>query len=272
MVLAHKIWRAQNDEKNKFVFLHGMGGTGSLWRPIASRLEEKNSVLAPDQRGHGESQEAALSDYSPLAYAQDVIETMESLSFHPAWIAGHSMGMRTACALAHLRPEFVQGLILIDLGFSGPAGGGLGDLLASFLRDLPMEYPQRSDARAYMDAHCPDASIAQYLMAVGVEREGRFVFPFDRGALLKTLDAAKGSNVRGWIWEAAERGTPILVLRGAQSGVYDRAEFECEKRAFAAFDRVTFLTIEGAGHGLPFEKRTEFLAAIDRFIEAQAQA
>lgn len=249
-----------------------MGGTGALWRPIAAHLEEKYSVLAPDQRGHGESRNASLKSFSPIDFAQDVLDTMESLSFHPAWIAGHSMGMRTACAVAHLRPGFVKGLILIDLGFSGPAGGGLGERLASFLKELPMVHASRADARAYMEARCPDASMGQYLMAVGVMKDGAFTFPFDREALLRTLEATKESSVRDWIWKAAERGLPVLNLRGANSGVYDEQEFDEEKKAFSAFENVEFIEVPNSGHGLPFEQRAEFLKIVERFTSERGRA
>src|SRR4051794_24138173 len=103
-----------------------MGGTGALWRPIAASLENHFWIMALDQRGHGGSRlvrapggrNAQHEDYTPLSYGRDVIETLEAESFHPTWLIGHSMGVRTACAAAHLRPEWVRGLVLVDLGFS----------------------------------------------------------------------------------------------------------------------------------------------------------
>jgi pimeloyl-ACP methyl ester carboxylesterase len=257
-----------------------MGGTGSLWRPIAATLENEYAILAPDQRGHGKSQipvSAGCRDiplYTPLHYGKDVIETMDALEFHPAWLIGHSMGVRTACAAAHLKPSSVQGLILIDLGFSGAAGGGLGDGLASFLKILPMEFESRTEARAFMDAHCPDPSIGQYLMAVSVRvptptSPDRIAFPFDRAALIQTIYAARDSSVRTWVEELSSKGMPILVLRGAQSLVWGKEEFEKEKAHFSGAPSVLFEEIAGAGHGLPFEKRTEFVQRLIRFISNQ---
>ncbi len=86
----------------------------------------------------------------------------------------------------------------IDLGFSGVAGGGLGEGLGSFLRILPAEFENRDAAREFMARECPDPSIAQYLMAVSMRAaDGRISFPFDRAALLATIEAARDASVRG---------------------------------------------------------------------------
>ncbi len=271
----------QATAKARLVFLHGMGGTGSLWRPVAATLEHEYEILAPDQRGHGKSQiptQAGAREtpqYTPLHYGKDVIETLDETGFHPAWLIGHSMGVRTACAAAHLRPDWIKGLVLIDLGLSGPAGGGLGNSLGNFLKILPMEFNSRAEARTFMDQNCPDPSIGQYLMAVSVRAPTpgapeRITFPFDRAALIQTIHAARDSSVRTWVKDLASQGMPILVLRGAQSLVWSKDDFENEKAHFANAPSVHFEEIEGAGHGLPFEKRTEFARRLTQFIDQRS--
>lgn len=279
MDLAYQRWGAPAENspaKSRILLLHGMGGTGSLWRPIAAQLEESFDVLAPDQRGHGGSHVAALPggrlkpSYSPIDYAQDVAETLEKTGFHPCWVVGHSMGVRTACALAHLRPEWVQGLVLVDLGMDGLAGGGLGETLGTFIRKLPERFETREQARTYMNAHCPDASIAQYLMAVSVagpaDAGGGIRFPFDHSALLRTIEAARGTSLSHWVEAAAARGIPVLALRGARSQVWSKPDFERDRKQMPAGLPIQFEEVEGAGHGLPFEKRAEFVARLVRMI------
>jgi pimeloyl-ACP methyl ester carboxylesterase len=276
MELAYRKWGpSQTAAKARLVFLHGMGGTGSLWRPIAASLEDRYAILAPDQRGHGQSQTVPVgrdtSRYTPLDFGQDVIDTLQRTSFQPCWLIGHSMGVRTACAAAHLRPDWVQGLVLIDLGFSGQAGGGLGDGLAQFLKALPPEFASRAEARAFMDANCPDPSIGQYLLAVSTATaEGRVSFPFDHSALIQTIEAARDSSVRDWVGELLKRGMPILVLRGGTSLVWSHEEFEAEREHFKSFPSIEFREVEGAGHGLPFERRALFLEMLEEFVTPEA--
>lgn len=280
MILINSYWNrtsATNALHRRLLFLHGTGGTGALWRPIAAALEEDFEILAPDQRGHGGSQIAFTPGgrleptYTPLDYGQDVIETMGEKNFHPAIVIGHSMGVRTACAVAHLKMEWVQGLVLIDLGFSGAAGGGLGDGLAQFLKILPLEFESRAAARQFMQDNCPDPSIGQYLMAVSIKRptesgQDKIQFPFDKAALIKTIQAAKDSSVRTWVKDLGKEGLPILILRGANSLVWTQEEYQMEEREMNPFPSIQFREIQGAGHGLPFEKRAEFVQILRDWI------
>lgn len=257
-----------------------MGGTGLLWRPVAAVLEDEFEILAPDQRGHGKSRIPAAPGgretpgYSPIHYAEDVIETMHAQEFHPCILIGHSMGVRTACAVAHLKPEWVRGLVLVDLGLEGLAGGGLGEGLARFIRILPESFPSREAARTFMNENCPDGSIAQYLMAVSVARPadagGGITFPFDHSALLRTIEAARGTSIRDWVIETARRGIPVLLLRGERSQVWSREEFDSAARELASVPGVELNEVQGAGHGLPFEKRAEFTALLREFWRAKA--
>ena len=252
---------AQNsDEKNrieKVLLLHGLGGTGSLWRPIAATLEENFAILAPDQRGHGKSR--TNGSYSPLDFGKDLEETLREADFHPAWVVGHSMGVRSACALAHLRPDYVEGLILVDLGLVGAAGGGLHQNLYSFLSVLPESFPSRELARKFMKENCPDPSIGQYLMAVSVrENNGTVSFPFDAKSLLRALEEAREVDLRPWVREFAAPGRPVLLLRGALSSVWSHSDFERARAEFRDLPSVRFHEITGTGHGLPFEKRKDF--------------
>jgi pimeloyl-ACP methyl ester carboxylesterase len=257
--------------QKKLLFLHGMGGTGALWRPISVALEKDYEVLALDQIGHGKN---TLSDpdapYTPLEYGRDIISQLDAKSFHPTWIVGHSMGVRSACATAHLKPDWVEGLILVDLGFSGPAGGGLGEGLAQFIQMLPAGFATRAEARDFMAAHCPDPSIAQYLLAVATITPGGtgITFPFDHEALIKTIHATRDFSVRPWLLDLVKKGMRVLVLRGQESGVWTREAYLEEKAQFRGLSSIVFEEFTGAGHGLPFEKRLEFIARVKEFISA----
>lgn len=264
----------------RMVLLHGMGGTGAIWRPLGVSLENHFEILSPDQRGHGRSLLDASSGarsapgYTPLDYGQDVIETLEKNRFHPTWILGHSMGVRSACAAAFLalqrKQDWIQGLILIDLGFSGVAGGGLGEGLARFIQILPPGFPDRAQARSFMESHCPDPAIAQYLMAVAQPVKvgsPEITFPFDHSALIQTIESARDSSVRKWVEVLGEKGMPIRVLRGAKSLVWSHEEYEFEKAHFQKYPSVEFLEVEDAGHGLPFEKRQWLSQMIEDFCK-----
>jgi len=174
--------------------------------------------------------------------------------------------VRTSAALAHLVPERVLGLVLIDLGLTGPAGGGLGDDLGQFLKILPEHFADRGFARVFMDAHCPDPSIAQYLMAVSKQDEHGVTFPFDHQALIETIKASIQISVQKWVEDFGRTGRPVLILRGEKSMVYARDLFLQEKQTLAPISSITFEEVKGCGHGLPFERRKEFCERLLRFV------
>lgn len=274
--VRHATSQHQETVNEKILLLHGMGGTASLWRPIAAMLEDRFDILALDQRGHGKSQiTVTLEDrdrpsYTPLDFGQDVVETITKEKFHPCWMVGHSMGVRTAIAAAHLNPALVRGLVLIDLGLNGAVGVGFGNLLASFLKGLPLEFSSRHEARDEIMRTCPDPSIGQYLLAVSVKgADGRVTFPFDRAALIETITAARDVSVREWALALAAGGIPLLFLRGALSRVWGHEDFLNEQVLFKKYPSAVFEEIPGAGHGLPFEKRLDFVARLQKFIESR---
>ena len=113
-------------------------------------------------------------------------------------------------------------------------------------------------------------------MAVSValpeDSGGGIAFPFDHSALLRTIEQARGSTIRHWIESAALQGIPVLALRGSNSKVWNKADYESELQHFSQpkwKNRVTLREILGAGHGLPFEKRSEFLEALRKFTQNQ---
>ena len=74
------------------LFLHGYTATVALWKNQVSILAPSHSVVCLDQRGHGESQGSAQSDYTLANLAGDAIALLDHLGLQTAVIVGHSMG------------------------------------------------------------------------------------------------------------------------------------------------------------------------------------
>ncbi|MBN20166.1 MAG: hypothetical protein CL678_02675 [Bdellovibrionaceae bacterium] len=269
MELNAFFWGTSSSEQIQFLFLHGMGGTGALWRPFAARLEDRYPVWAFDQRGHGGSQDPYLKDFSPQAFGEDVVETLKKHKIQKTLIVAHSMGVRTAVATAIQCPQRVKGLVLIDLGFYGAAGGGLGETLAGCLRGLPSEFEDRTTAKEWLASNSPDPSISQYLMAVSyVDTDKKVRFPFDIEALLRSIEAVKDFSLREWLKKITdEYHIPVLALRGETSPVWTREDYEKEKENFKNSPLLTFEEVQGTGHGLPFEKRQWLIERLEAFME-----
>jgi pimeloyl-ACP methyl ester carboxylesterase len=96
------------------LLVHGLGVSGTVVQPFARRLLPELAALAPDLRGHGQS-DAPPSGYAPSDYASDLAELIEDLKLAtPLPFIGHSLGALVGLALAERHPELVSWLALLD--------------------------------------------------------------------------------------------------------------------------------------------------------------
>jgi pimeloyl-ACP methyl ester carboxylesterase len=277
--------------KTNLVFLHGMGGTGHIWRPIAAQLEEEFQCIAFDQRGHGGSRPIPPAEdhhFHAMDYAKDVVEMLDFLKIQKCFLIGHSMGVRTAMAVATLIPNRIQGFIAVDIGITNNWGGGIGEPLAAFMEQLPRTFPNKTELRDYLFSHCPDPAIAQYLSAVAKKREisldangpstpsasaEEWSFPFEHEALVETIHQADQAPLETWLIDILDAGVKTLFLHGAQSQVWLKPDYDSQKSYFLSLPSpwnarglLTFEDWENCGHGLPFEQRVRFIERVKAFV------
>jgi pimeloyl-ACP methyl ester carboxylesterase len=93
------------------VFVHGNAETREVWRPQMEHCERRCRVVAPDLRGHGDSDKPAGA-YPISGFVSDLAHLLDALDIDRAVIAGHSMGGRVAMSFALAHPERVRGLVL----------------------------------------------------------------------------------------------------------------------------------------------------------------
>ena len=106
------------------LLLHGLGVSGSVFQAFARRLLPDWAAVAPDLRGHGQS-DAPPSGYSPDDYAADLVELIQAdLQPPPVPVVGHSLGALVGMSLAAMRPELVRWLVLLDPPLDPNRGDG----------------------------------------------------------------------------------------------------------------------------------------------------
>ena len=98
------------------VALHGLASSAHWYERLAARLSRNHRVVAPDQRGHGQTTQAA-SGYDWQTLASDVIRFMDYLNIDQATVVGHSWGGNVAINVAAKFPQRVSKLVMIDGGF-----------------------------------------------------------------------------------------------------------------------------------------------------------
>jgi len=100
------------------VLLHGIAGTSATWEDVIPRLSGRNTVIAPDLLGHGDSGKPR-GDYSLGAYANAIRDLLEALGQERGTIVGHSLGGGVAMQFAYQFPERCERLVLVSSGGLG---------------------------------------------------------------------------------------------------------------------------------------------------------
>jgi pimeloyl-ACP methyl ester carboxylesterase len=95
------------------VFVHGFGCSLEDWKGQLEFFSKTNEVVACDLRGHGQSPGRA-HECSIEHYGGDVAALLNNLELSASILVGHSMGCRVVLEAAHLAPERVCGIVLID--------------------------------------------------------------------------------------------------------------------------------------------------------------
>ena len=104
------------------VLLHGFLDLGWGWEDVAALLADRYRVLAPDLRGHGDSDWIGPGGYYHFPdYVADVDDLISRIGTARVSIVGHSMGGSVASYWAGTRPDRVHRLALLE-GLGPPEG------------------------------------------------------------------------------------------------------------------------------------------------------
>jgi pimeloyl-ACP methyl ester carboxylesterase len=147
--LAYGFWPGKGPA---LVGIHGLTAHHLFFGGLAERLAGRRPLFAPDLRGRGDSDKPGDSA-GIETHAADVAAAMRAFGLGRSVIVGHSMGANTAIALAASFPELVEGLVLIDGGYTAEFGPGISVgtletfLLQPILDRLARVYESRAAAR-----------------------------------------------------------------------------------------------------------------------------
>ena len=143
---------------------HGITSNHRSWGLVAEALDGEATLVAPDLRGRGRSNELP-GPYTVARHADDCAALLDHLGAADAVVAGHSMGGFVATALATRHPDRVRAVVLVDGGppLAIPAGVDPDDALAATLgpamKRLDMTFEDRGAYRAFWQQHPSFAGI-----------------------------------------------------------------------------------------------------------------
>jgi pimeloyl-ACP methyl ester carboxylesterase len=155
--------------------VHGITGTSRAWIAVARELAGRASLIAPDLRGRGASNQLS-APYGIAAHVADLIGLLDELGITQLpLLLGHSLGAYICARLAADHAERVDKLMLIDGGLTLPGIEGvdpqqfLDAFLGPAIARLKMSFDSRESYRAWWREHpafagsdVADADLAAY--------------------------------------------------------------------------------------------------------------
>src|SRR5438132_14403043 len=103
-----------NPEKPPLLLVHGGRDHCRNWDWTAEALRDDWHVIAPDLRGHGDSQWSTDANYTMAGYLYDLAQLDHQQRLAPVTIIAHSLGGNVALRYAGIYPDSVSRLVAIE--------------------------------------------------------------------------------------------------------------------------------------------------------------
>jgi len=256
---------AGDDSQPPLVILHGLLGSKNNWRGISKALNKNvtpKTIYTVDARNHGDSPHHAHMDY--LAMADDLVSWMDSLEMDTACLMGHSMGGRTAMAVALNHPSRVDRLVALDISPHGASSAistvvrFVEALLRVPLAGLTLPQARQAADKALLP-HVPDAAIRAWLLTnLTTTPSGAVAWRVNLRAVSRCfnphISAFPLAACRYHLFDGC-----AAFVGGAKSDYIRREE---HPHIAEVFPRASFSYVAGAGHWLHADRPVEFLQAI----------
>ena len=255
------------------LLVHGWPQDWSAWRLVMPALARDLEVVAPDQRGIGETDKPRDARYDPGTLAEDLVALMDALGHERFAVIGHDTGHFISYALAADHPHRVDRVVLAEV--PGPPG---------VIPSPPLFIPEPINNRLW---HIPfnrvDDELTEQLVRGREDIFFGYEFAIQGGkklpdsalryyfSLFSDPDALRGSF--GWYRELdtttaqnARRATqpltiPVLGVGGAES-LGDAPASTMKLTA----GNVQTLVLPGCGHWVAEQAPEELLAALTTFL------
>src|SRR5690554_7693608 len=114
-MLSYSVYHNENTTK-WVTFVHGAGGSSSIWSRQIRAFNNEFNVLLIDLRGHGESQTSFKQinnqKYTFEVVSNDILEVLEHLEIKKSHFIGISLGTILIRDLAERNPELVESMVM----------------------------------------------------------------------------------------------------------------------------------------------------------------
>lgn len=265
-----------NAKAPPLVLVHGGRDHCRNWDWVASALREDWHVIAPDLRGHGDSDWTSDGNYRMGNYIYDLSQLIHQQNLAPVTLVAHSLGGNIALRYAGLYPENVRKIVAIEgLGFSPQmmaerAKKPFHERMRKWVDEqrelagrLPRRYATVEDAYQRMQTEnkhlTPEQARHLTVHGVNQNEDGTYSWKFD-------------NYVRSWppydmpqeevqkLWELIT--CPTCLVNGEESWASNPEEDGRAKH----FQNARVESFANAGHWVHHDRLDDFLKLLKAFL------
>ncbi len=253
-----------NPGKPKMVLFHGGAQTAHSWDFFALAMRDEYHIIAPDQRGHGDSDWSEAGEYATEFHVRDMHGLTDAIGFDSFVLVGLSMGGRNAYGLAAAHPEKVRRLIIVDVGPETMEQGRrrISDFLEGSVEFESFDWLVER-VKQY-NPWRPEKQIRGSLLNnLKRQADGQWTWKHDKR---RGIARDRGAEFTGNAWQDIERiKAPTLIVRGAQSDIFS---VDTAKKMLSLIPDSRMVEVPDAGHLVQGDNPVEFERAAREFLAA----
>lgn len=243
--------------KKTVVVLHGLFGSAKNLAGICRHLSAQCRVIAFDLPNHGQSPHVDVMSIQAMAGA--IIEEIQVRDLSQVSLLGHSLGGKTAMAIALRDSDLVEKLLVADIApVTYPPGHN--DILEAMLT-LPDGLSSRQLADEHLARWVSDMPTRQFLLQNLVKQGESFVWRINVRGIADSYEMLRGGFDTGEYSGVFRK--PTLFVKGQNSN-YIKDEYLSSISQW--FPEYALCEIAGAGHWLHAEKPNEFNKIVADFF------
>jgi pimeloyl-ACP methyl ester carboxylesterase len=251
----------ENKETTKWVtFIHGAGGSSSMWFRQIRSFKEKFNVLLIDLSGHGKSKsrfhENSKEGYTFELITGDIVEVLNSLSIEKSHFIGVSLGTIIVRDLADRYPNLVESLVLAGAILKFNIRSNMLMIFGNILR-----------------------SIVPYILLYKLEAFIIMPKKNHRESRLLLVKECKKLNQKEFIrWCKLTRGIkkilksqrqidieiPSLYIMGAEDSIF----LPSVRKSVSSFLNAQLSIIENSGHVVNIDQPNKFNERVIKFLKS----
>jgi pimeloyl-ACP methyl ester carboxylesterase len=248
-------YRKFGDIGPNLIIIHGLFGSSDSWQSLAKSFADTFQVYTVDLRNHGKSFHSEAFSYSLMA--EDLFGFWADEILEPCFWLGHSLGGKTVIQLAHLYPEVVAKMVVIDIANKKYARRHEDYFNAMLSLDLT-QIENRNQAEQKLLDLIPDWKIRQFLLKnLRRDRGEGYHWKFNLRVLNKHYDEILDKI------EFEKIYTDTLFIRGGLSDYVTDDDFESIQ---ASFDNPKIVTIAEASHWVHVDQSTQLIKEVKNFL------